>query len=117
MRTTKAHRRLTREQRSVRDDVTTCELGLDDGAVALAAGVAAGADRAQHPTVGFSGEAEAVEELTPQRDSGDAGEIVLSGGDHRMGDLTPWSDDDLVRDLEQGRGSLHRTGAPLLGDC
>jgi hypothetical protein len=39
-------------------------LGLDDGPVALATGVATGADRAQHPAVRFFDEVEPVEQLT-----------------------------------------------------
>jgi len=104
--------RLVEQQRHVGEEVTAGELELDDGAVALAARVAAGADRTEVAPVGHLDKAEAIEQLAEERDAGHAGQIGLA---RLHGDPTQRPDDDTVLDLEERRGSPHRTGAPLLG--
>ena len=84
------------------------------GPVALAAGVAARADRAQHPAVGGLDEAQVVEQLAEQGDARHAGHVVLGGLDDDRRDALQRPGDDGVFDLEQRRGSVHLVGAPFL---
>ena len=63
----KAPRCLVFQQRDVSDEVAARQLGLDDGAVALALAVGAGVDRAQVVAVGHLDKAEAIKQLTDER--------------------------------------------------
>ena len=111
---TQAPCRLIEEQRHVREEVAAGELEFDDGAVALAARVSTGADRAQVVPVSHLDKAEAIEQLADERDPGHTGHVVLARLHSDRGNPAQRPGDDKVLDLEQRRGSLHRTGAPFL---
>ena len=70
---------LAGEQRGIRDEIAAGQLGLDHGPIALTSGVATGSDGTQHPAIGFCHQAEPVEQLTPERHPGDAGDVVFGG--------------------------------------
>ena len=112
---TQAPRRRVHKQRHVGEEVAARELELDEGAVALAARVATGADRAQVVTICHLDNTEAIEQLADERDPGHSGDVVLARLHGDRGDPNKRPGDDTVLDLEQRRGSLHRTGAPFLG--
>ena len=109
------HGSLVGKERPVREKVTSGQLQLDQGPVALAAGVAARSDRAKIPAVCITHQPQAVEQLTEQRDAGHSGHTVLGGlGDDGRHPL-PRPRRERVRDLEERCGSLHLVGAPSLG--
>ena len=100
------------QQRTVGEEVAAGQLGLHYGPVALTAGVATRADRAQRATIALADQAQVIEQLSPQRDAGHPGHRVLARLDRRAGDGREGAGADLVVELERQRSNVHLSGAP-----
>lgn len=105
MAASQAPRRLVLEQRDVGDEVPAGQLELDDRPVALAAAVAARADRAQVLSIGDLDQPQVVEQLPEEGDARHPGHVVLGRLHHHRRHPLPRPRRDRVLDLEQRRGS------------
>ena len=100
------------QQRPVRQELAPGQQDLDQRPVALAARVAARPDRAQPPSIGHIHHVQAIQQRAPQRGTGHTGHVLIRDRHPHPSRLPAGSSDDLSG-LEQRRGSVHPSGAPL----